>query len=139
MSGEDYSQCQTNQFHDVAINDWFLLVCRMGNRAGTCKWGKLKMSFSPCYHQQGRKWLLFVIDLSCIFKSTAKRFEVLWILLMPPHHRILGTGFCKNAFQAAGIINGKDDNLFDPRGYATEQRAATMLSNLSAYMMAMPH
>ena len=41
--------------------------------------------------------------------------------------------------QAAGIINGKDDNLFDPRGYATRAEAATMLSNLSAYMMAMPH
>ena len=137
MSGEDYSQCQTNQFHDVAINDWFYSYVAWGTERGLVN-GKTENEFFPDATISREEMAALCDRFILYFQIDCKAVRSAVDFADAP---IIGSWALDSVerIQAAGIINGKDDNLFDPRGYATRAEAATMLSNLSAYMMAMPH
>ncbi|MEE0775763.1 MAG: S-layer homology domain-containing protein [Bacillota bacterium] len=137
LSSEDVASCQTNRFTDVTSDHWFYRYVAWGTERGLVQ-GKSADRFAPNATITREEMATLCDRYISYYQLECKAVRAATDFADAP---VIGSWALDavKRIQAAGIINGRDNNMFVPKGNATRAEAATMLSNLTAYMMTMPH
>lgn len=137
ISQDNLVSYTTENFNDVNPNDYFFNAVCWGTAAGIVN-GRTAVAFEPNSKITREEMATMCWRYTDYAGLTLKAVRTQGDFADAGSVSAYAVDAVRQSY-AAGYINGKGGNIFEPKGNATRGEAATMIAGLISYITALPH